>query len=87
MGERGVDLRQTVDHERRQRTGRDVFWVSHSFVSLLSAHDVIIEHISWLVGHTNTVVTETVYRQQIRPTIQEGATAMNILFPKESRRP
>jgi integrase len=59
----------------------------HSFVSLLSAHDVPIEHISRLVGHTNTVVTETVYRQQIRPTIQEGATAMNAIFPKESRKP
>lgn len=58
----------------------------HSFVSLLSAHDVPIENISRLVGHTNTVVTETVYRQQIRPVIQEGATAMNKIFPADSER-
>jgi integrase len=53
----------------------------HSFVSLLSAHDIPIENISRLVGHTNTVVTETVYRKQIRPVIQEGAVAMNDIFP------
>ena len=50
-------------------------------MSLLSAHDIPIENISRLVGHTNTVVTETVYRQQIRPVIQEGAIAMNDIFP------
>ncbi len=53
----------------------------HSFVSLLSAHDVPIEQISRLVGHTNTVVTETVYRKQIRPVMQEGATVMDAIFP------
>ncbi|GAA3308629.1 site-specific integrase [Nonomuraea dietziae] len=56
----------------------------HSFVSLLSAHDVPIEHISRLVGHTNTVVTETVYRKQIRPVMQEGATVMDEIFPLTS---
>jgi hypothetical protein len=35
------------------------------------------------VGHTNTVVTETVYRKQIRPVMQEGATAMNEIFPAD----
>lgn len=54
-----------------------------SFVSLLSAHDIPIENISRLVGHTNTTVTETVYRKQIRPVIQEGATAMDDIFPLE----
>lgn len=54
----------------------------HSFVSLLSDHQIPIENISRLVGHTNTVVTETVYRLQIRPVIQEGATAMNEIFPQ-----
>ncbi|MBO3746048.1 hypothetical protein J5X84_08225 [Streptosporangiaceae bacterium NEAU-GS5] len=53
----------------------------HSFVSLLSDHDIPIEDISRLVGHSNTVVTETVYRHQIRPVIQEGATAMDRIFP------
>ncbi|WP_433179591.1 tyrosine-type recombinase/integrase [Actinoallomurus sp. CA-150999] len=58
----------------------------HSFVSLLSAHDVPIENISRLVGHTNIVVTETVYRKQIRPVIQDGAIAMNEIFPADSER-
>ncbi|MDF5755430.1 site-specific integrase [Spongiactinospora sp. TRM90649] len=56
----------------------------HSFVSLLSDHDIPIEDISRLVGHSNTVVTETVYRHQIRPVIQEGATAMDRIFPAAS---
>jgi integrase len=53
----------------------------HRFVSLLSAHDIPIENISRQVGHTNTVVTETVDRQQIRPVIKVGAIAMNDIFP------
>ncbi|GAA4089883.1 site-specific integrase [Nonomuraea soli] len=53
----------------------------HSFVSLLSDHDIPIEDISRLVGHSNTVVTETVYRHQIRPVIQDGARAMDAIFP------
>jgi integrase len=36
-----------------------------------------IEQIARLVGHTSTAVTETVYRQQIRPVIMEGAEAMD----------
>ncbi len=55
----------------------------HSFVSLLSDSGVPIEHISRLVGHANTVVTETVYRQQLRPVMQEGATAMDEIFGGE----
>jgi hypothetical protein len=39
-----------------------------------------IEHIARLVGHTSTAVTETVYRQQIRPVIIEGAEAMDRIF-------
>jgi integrase len=35
----------------------------HSFVSLLSDSGLPIEHTSRLVGHSGTVVTETVYRQ------------------------
>jgi len=31
-------------------------------------------------------VTETVYRKQIRPVIQEGATAMNEIFPQVTGR-
>jgi len=55
----------------------------HSFVSLLSDSGVPIEHISRLVGHSGTAVTETVYRQQLRPVLEEGATAMDAIFPTE----
>ena len=53
----------------------------HSFVSLLSDSGLPIEHISRLVGHSGTSVTETVYRQQIRPVIEDGATVMDRIFP------
>jgi hypothetical protein len=47
----------------------------HSFVSLLSDEGVPIEHIARLVGHAGgSAVTETVYRKQLRPVIDEGAT-------------
>jgi integrase len=55
--------------------------VRHSFVSLLDDADVSIEKISRLVGHADTATTETVYRFQIRPVIQDGATAMDEIFP------
>ena len=44
----------------------------------------IIEKISTLVGHNGTRVTELVYRQQLRPVIQDGADAMDSIFPGES---
>jgi len=53
----------------------------HSFVSLLSDGGVPIEQISRLVGHSGTSVTELVYRKQIRPVVDTGATAMNRIFP------
>lgn len=52
----------------------------HSFVSLLSASGVGIEDISRLVGHKGTNVTELVYRHELRPVIQTGATTMDTLF-------
>jgi site-specific recombinase XerD len=55
----------------------------HSFVSLLDDANVPIEKISRLVGHADTTTTETVYRFQIRPVIQDGATAMDEIFPDE----
>ena len=55
----------------------------HSFVSLLSDKGVPIEQIARLVGHTGgSTVTETVYRKQLRPVIDDGAVAMNELFPR-----
>ncbi|WP_395110722.1 tyrosine recombinase XerC [Actinomadura sp. SCN-SB] len=53
----------------------------HSFVSLLSDHGMAIEDIARLVGHSNTRVTETVYRLQLRPVLEDGATEMDRLFP------
>ncbi|MEV4064849.1 tyrosine-type recombinase/integrase [Nonomuraea dietziae] len=52
----------------------------HSFVSVLSDSGVPIEDISRLVGHSNTVVTGTVYRHQIRPVIMQGAEAIDRIF-------
>ena len=52
----------------------------HSFVSLLSDAGVPVEQIAQLVGHSGTNVTELVYRHQIRPVVQTGATIMDRLF-------
>ena len=56
----------------------------HSFVSLLSSSGVPMEDISHLVGHSSTVVTEKVYRNELRPVLTPGARTMNELF--EGRR-
>jgi integrase len=53
----------------------------HSFVSLLSDARVPIESISRLVGHRSTMVTETVYRKQLRPVIEGGAEIMDRILP------
>jgi integrase len=52
-----------------------------SFVSLLSDNGMPLDQIALLVGHSGTQVTEKVYRQQIRPVIQDGAKAMDLIFP------
>jgi integrase len=52
----------------------------HSFASVLSDADIPVEEISQLVGHSGTTVTEPVYRHQLRPVIQTGATVMDRLF-------
>jgi integrase len=57
----------------------------HSFVSLLSDSGVSLEAIARLVGHRGTSVTETVYRQQIRPVIEDGVIAMDRIFERGSR--
>jgi integrase len=65
----GVDAQEWTPRELR-----------HSFVSLLSDNDVPPEEISRLIGHKSTVVTELVYRKQIRPVMQSGAEAMDRIF-------
>jgi integrase len=52
----------------------------HSFVSVLSDAGIPVEQIAQLVGHRGTSVTELVYRHQLRPVIQTGATVMDRLF-------
>lgn len=52
----------------------------HSFVSLLSAHNVALEEIARLVGHSSTHVTETVYRHETRLALTEGAVVMDKIF-------
>lgn len=74
------DFRKVLDRaglDGKQWTPREM---RHSFVSLLSDSGVPIEDISRLVGHRSTVVTETVYRKQIRPVLMQGAEAMDSLF-------
>jgi integrase len=46
----------------------------------LSDAGVPVEMISQLVGHRGTSVTNIVYRHQIRPVIQTGATVVDELF-------
>ncbi|WP_207947273.1 site-specific integrase, partial [Actinomadura sp. 7K507] len=48
----------------------------HTFVSLLSDDGVATQKISDLIGHHNTAVTETVYRHQLQPVIENGAERM-----------
>ena len=57
----------------------------HSFVSVLSDAGIPVEQISQLVGHRGTTVTELVYRHQLRPVLQTGATVMDCLFEARER--
>jgi integrase len=52
----------------------------HSFVSLLSDSGVAIEEIARLAGHSSSRTTEVVYRKQLRPVLQTGATVMDKVF-------
>ncbi|MGH3774694.1 MAG: site-specific integrase [Pseudonocardiaceae bacterium] len=54
----------------------------HSFVSLLSAHRVLVESIAQLVGHASTRVTETVYRKELRPVLTDGAEVIGSIFTR-----
>lgn len=55
----------------------------HTFVSITSDNDIPIEKIADLVGHRSTIVTQTVYRHQLRPVIETGATAMNSILKRQ----
>jgi site-specific recombinase XerD len=66
----------------RAGLGRD--WaprdLRHTFVSLLSDDGMAIEKIARLAGRVSSHVTETVYRQELWPVLQEGAEVMERLF-------
>ncbi|MFC7649373.1 tyrosine-type recombinase/integrase [Streptosporangium lutulentum] len=74
------DVRKIIEKAGLRGTDWTPREMRHSFVSLLSDSGVPIEDISRLVGHRNTVVTETVYRKQIRPVLMQGAEAMDDIF-------
>jgi integrase len=58
-----------------------------SFVSIMSEKGVPIEEIARLVGHAGgSKVTETIYRQELRPVIQTTATVMGEVFSPKPRR-
>jgi integrase len=58
----------------------------HSFVSILSAHKMPVEDISRLMGHKGTAVTELVYRHELRPALEAGASVMDSFFPALNER-
>ena len=52
----------------------------HTFVSVMSASGVPVENIALLVGHDRTATTESVYRHEIRPALNQGAEVMDKVF-------
>ncbi len=54
----------------------------HSFASMLSDSGVAIEEIARLAGHSSSRTTEVVYRKQLRPVLQTGATVMDGIFAR-----
>lgn len=52
----------------------------HSLVSILSQHGLAIDEISRLMGHSGTAVTELVYRHELRPVLESGASLMDTVF-------
>ena len=52
---------------------------SVTFVSLC-AHDVNLEDIARLVGHSGTAVSERIYRHEIRSPLTQGAEILDQLF-------
>ena len=54
----------------------------HTGVSLLSLGGVPIEEIARIAGHATTRTTELIYRQELRPVITTGATALDHLLPR-----
>jgi delta 1-pyrroline-5-carboxylate dehydrogenase len=51
----------------------------------MSDNDVPIEKIADLVGHRTTIVAQIVYRHQLRPVMETGATAMNAILNRQGK--
>lgn len=79
-----IALKLVPDMDPAEWTPREL---RHSFVSVLSDAGVPLEEISRLVGHAGTTITELVYRHQLKPVIQTGATIMDDLFGPPRSRP
>jgi integrase len=47
---------------------------------ILSQHGLAIDEISRLMGHSGTAVTELVYRHELRPVLESGASIMDNVF-------
>ncbi|MCP9971416.1 hypothetical protein LUX57_45125 [Actinomadura madurae] len=47
----------------------------------MSDNGMPTENIARLVGHSSTRVTETVYRHELRPVLEDGAMEMDRIFP------
>lgn len=77
----GATVLKAADLNPREWCPREL---RHTFVSLMSDHDVPIEKISILVGHASTKITETVYRHQLKPEIRDGAEHMNDIFASKT---
>lgn len=75
---RAAKLNEAADLNAKDWTPREL---RHSFVSLLSNNGgVPIEEISRLVGHKSSEITELIYRHELRPVLQHGATVMDEVF-------
>jgi hypothetical protein len=80
----GPSRRQLRRHARRlRRDGFQPMMVLNSGDQLPETAATAIGRalaIAELVGHKTTVVTQKVYRHQLRPVITTGATTMNTIF-------
>jgi hypothetical protein len=83
-----ASVRRDLDGHQVRRGHRggpvDSAELGHRFVSLLSDNKVPLERISMLVGPKSTLLTELVYRQQIRLVLRSW-TASSVTAPSDSQ--
>ncbi|HEV2780656.1 MAG TPA: integrase [Actinophytocola sp.] len=66
------DFRRVIEPAGPTGKERPPRQLRHRLVSLLSNNGVPAEQTARPVGHSGTVVTELVYRKQIRPVLEDG---------------